>query len=207
VFHRNSSIPAYRENALEIQSFDGVKNNRAPTVRVRTGNLTRHVSSTRRRQAHRTIQHEATRNYDKNAPHDRKEQTDDASKDKNPAKNDGGDASKSFLSLGDSDLLHTTSPIRHLADQSPVIVGSNFSDEHRTEGGERPSPREGISKLNFSYAVMFKCALGESPTTAYQPARQRRFDGSAVSIEGKMTGGYPNEAVFWGSDLAMSTRE
>jgi hypothetical protein len=44
-------------------------------------------------------------------------------------------------------------------------------------------------------------------TTAYQPARQYRFNFQGVSIEGKITGGYPHGRVFGGPNLAIGPWE
>jgi hypothetical protein len=61
-----------------------------------------------------------------------------------------------FLRLGDSDLLHTGSPIRRLITSPHAPVVSTFTSESRRKDDGRLSQREGILRLKFSYAVMFQ---------------------------------------------------
>jgi hypothetical protein len=90
------------------------------------------------------LQHEGAGNYQKGSRHEREKQPDDACNRKNPPKSNDGDALEWLLGLGDSNFLHTGSPLLQLV----------------------------TSRASISFQL------------------------SVVSIEGKVTGGYPNGWVF-----------
>jgi hypothetical protein len=102
------------------------------------------------------IQHERARNYYKGSGHDRKKQPDDASNHKNPPQSNDGDALEWLLRLGDSNLLHSESPILQLVTSSCISIVLTFSAEHRREGEGGLSQPEGIFRRKFNYTVHVK---------------------------------------------------